>query len=102
VVAVAIGPGLPPDLADRLPEAATAAAAALALALALTRRGERGGGPAGVGVGLLVPTIVAVLAVRWPTVLPSLSSGAVHDRWWVGAVGLALVAAWIGRDPAHR
>jgi hypothetical protein len=99
---IALGPGLPADLRDRLPEASTAGAAALALALVLNRRGERGSGAAGVTAGLLVPLCIAALAFRWPTLLPAFMPGPVHHRWWAVAAVLAVVVARVGRDPGRR
>jgi hypothetical protein len=99
---VAIGPGLPPDLGDRLPETAAAAAAALGVGLVASRRGERGTGPIGVTAGILIVGLVAALAVRWPTILPALGSGATHDRWWILALAGIAVAAHAGRDPGRR
>ena len=99
---VAIGPGLPPDLGDRLPETAAAGAAALGVGLVASRRGERGAGPVGVTAGVLTVGVVAALAVRWPTVLPALGPGATHDRWWILALAGIAVAVHAGRDPGRR
>ena len=49
---VAVGPGLPPDVGDRLAETAAAAAAALGVGLVASRRGERAAGPVGVTAAL--------------------------------------------------
>lgn len=100
LLAVWVGPGLPPDSPDRIPEASTAAGAALALALLLTRRGERGVGPTGVAAGVLVPLAVAAFAYRWPWV-PSFTAGATHGRWWIVAAVLLAVVLRVGRDPAR-
>src|SRR5687767_15359685 len=99
---VAIGPGLPPDLGDRLPETAAAAAAALGVGLVASRRGERGAGPVGVTAGVLTVGVVAALAVRWPTILPALGPGATHDRWWLLALAGIAIAVRAGRDPGRR
>jgi len=99
---VAIGPGLPPDLGDRLAETAAAAAAALGVGLVASRRGERGAGPVGVTAGVLTVGVVAALAARWPTILPALGSGSTHDRWWLLALAGIAIAAHAGRDPGRR
>ena len=102
VAIVAIGPGLPPDRWDRLAEAAASASVAIAVGLVAARRGERGAGPIGVTAGLLGTGLIAALAFRWPTLLPSFGAGPTHVRWWI-FTGLALaVAAHAGRDPARR
>lgn len=98
---VAAGPGLPRDLAERVPEGAAAAAVALAVAFVAAHRGERMVGAGGAIAGIVVPIVVAGLAMRWPTWLPAFASGDVHTRWWlIVAVG-TLVAARNGRDPAR-
>lgn len=102
VLLVAVGPGLPGDLTDRVPEAAAAAALALAIGLVAARRGERQAGPIGVTAGLLAPTTVAVLAYRWPAVLPSYLPSPAHVRWWIVAAIAGVIAARAGRDPARR
>jgi hypothetical protein len=99
---VAIGPGLPPGLGDRLPESAAAAAAALGVGLVASRRGERGAGPVGVTAGLLTVGLVSALAVRWPTIFPTLAVGPTHHRWWLLALAGIAVAAHAGRDPGRR
>jgi hypothetical protein len=99
---VAIGPGLPPGLGDRLPESAAAAATALGVGLVASRRGERGAGPVGLTAGVLIVGVVAALAVRWPRVLPALGSGSTHDRWWILALAGIAVAIHAGRDPGRR
>jgi hypothetical protein len=99
---VAIGPGLPPDVGDRLAETAAAAAAALGVGLVASRRGERAAGPVGVTAGVLIVGVVAALAVRWPTILPALAAGLTHDRWWILALAGIAVAARAGRDPGRR
>jgi len=101
-VVVAIGPGLPPDLGGRLAETAAAAAAALGVGLVASRRGERAAGPVGVTAGVLIVGVVAALAVRWPTILPALAAGPIHDRWWLLALAGIAVAAHAGRDPGRR
>jgi hypothetical protein len=99
---VALGPGLPPGLADRLPESAAAAATALGVGLVASRRGERAAGPVGVTASLLTVGLIAALAVRWPTILPSLAAGPTHHRWWILALAGIAVAAHAGRDPGRR
>ena len=102
VLLVAVGPGLPPDLRQRAPEAAAAAAFALAVGLVAFRRGERAAGPVAVTAGVLGTGLVAALAHRWPSVLPTLGASPTHARWWLlAAFGLA-VAARAGRDPGRR
>ena len=102
LLVVTIGPGLPADLGDRLPETAAAAAAALAVGLVASRRGERGAGPVGVAAGVLTVGVVATLAVRWPRILPALAAGPTHDRWWILALAALAVAIHAGRDPGRR
>lgn len=99
---VAVGPGLPPDLADRIPEGVAAAAVALAIASVASRRGERTAGATGAIAGLLLPAVVAGLALRWPTWFPTFGPGAVHTRWWLVTVACAIVTARSGRDPGRR
>ena len=99
---VVLGPGLPPDLRDRVPEAVAAGAIALAVGLVVVRRGERGGGPAGVTAGVLGTGLIAALAVRWPAVLPTFAAGAAHARWWLVAALALVVVARAGRDPGRR
>jgi hypothetical protein len=98
----ALGPGLPSDRGDRLPEALAAAGIATAIGFVLARRGERGAGPMSVTAGLLGTAFVAALAFRWPSLLPSFVGGPIHDRWWIIAVVAAAVAVRAGRDPARR
>jgi hypothetical protein len=99
---VAIGPGLPADLGDRLAETAAAAAVALGVGLVASRRGERAAGPVGVTAGVLIVGVVAALALRWPAILPALAAGPIHDRWWLLALAGFAVAAHAGRDPGRR
>ena len=99
---VAIGPGLPPDVGNRLAETAAAGGAALAVGLVASRRGERGSGPVGVTAGVLTVGVIAALAVRWPTLLPALAAGPTHDRWWILALAGIAIAAHAGRDPGRR
>jgi hypothetical protein len=99
---VAIGPGLPSDLGDRLPESAAAAATALGVGLVASRRGERAAGPVGLTAGLLTVGLVVALAVRWPTILPALGPGATHDRWWILALAGIAFAVHASRDPGRR
>ncbi len=101
LVAVAIGPGLPPDVGDRMPEVATAAAAALAVGLLAARRGERAAGAGAVTAGVLGTAFVAGLAVRL-TELPSFTPGPHHGRWWLVALAAFALALHAGRDPARR
>ena len=101
-VVVVAGPGLPPDVRDRIPEGLAAAAVALAAGFVAGGRGERAAGVVGVLVGILVPAAVAGFAFRWPRWLPTFESGDVHARWWlVAAAGLAVVVM-CGRDPRRR
>lgn len=98
---LAAGPGLPGDLAERVPEGAAAGAVALAVAFGAAHRGERMVGASGAIAGIVLPMVVAGMAMRWPTWLPTFASGDLHTRWWlIVAVG-ALVAARFGRDPAR-
>ena len=99
---VAIGPGLPPDLGDRLVETAAAAAAAISVGLVASRRGERAAGPVGITAGVLTVGVVAALAVRWPTILPALGPGSTHNRWWLLALAGIAIAVRAGRDPGRR
>jgi hypothetical protein len=99
---VAVGPGLPPDVGDRLAETAAAAAAALGVGLVASRRGERGAGPVGVTAGVLLVGVVASLAVRWPAILPALGPSSTHERWWILALTGFAVAVHAGRDPGRR
>lgn len=102
VLVVALGPGLPPDLRDRVPEAAASAGMSLAVGLVVARGGERGAGPIAVTAGVLGTAFVAALAYRWPALFPTFSRGPTHDRWWIIAfVGLA-VAVHAGRDVGRR
>lgn len=96
---VIVGPGLPQDVLDRVPEAAAAASVALAVGFVAFRRGERGAGPIGVTAGLLLVGLVAALAFRWPTLLPGLGTGPTHARWWVLTAVSSGVVARAGRDP---
>jgi len=102
LAAIAVGPGLPPDLADRVPEVAAAGAAALAAAFVAAGQGERMVGAGGVMAGLLVPAVVAALAMRWPTWFPTFAAGGAHDRWWLLALAGMVVVARNGRDPSVR
>lgn len=101
-LAVALGPGLPMDRWDRVPEALAAATIAIALGFVLVRRGERGAGPTSVTAGFLGTALIGGLALRWPTLFPALIAGPIHDRWWIVAVLAAAVAVRAGRDPARR
>ena len=99
---VALGPGLPPDIGDRAPEAAAAAALGLAVGFMATRSGERNAGPVGVTAGVLGTLVVSALAFRWPALLPAFLPSPIHARWWlIAAVGL-LVVARAARDPGRR
>jgi len=97
---VAIGPGLPPGVGDRGPEAAAGAAASLAVGLVAARRGERAAAAA-VTAGVLGTAVVAGLSLKFDE-LPSYLPGPHHDRWWVVAVGALVVALRAGRDPGSR
>lgn len=99
---VAVGPGLPSDLADRTPEGVAAAAVALAIASSAARRGERTTGATGAIAGLLVPAVVAGLALRWPNSFPTFGAGALHARWWLVTGAGVLIVARSARDPARR
>lgn len=101
LVVVAVGPGLPPDLADRTPEGLAAAAVALAVAFGAARRGERAVGALGAIAGLLVPAVIAGLAFKWPSSFPTFGAGDLHARWWLIALAGAVLAARSGRDPAQ-
>ena len=101
LAAVAIGPGLPPQVGDRWPEAAAAGATALAVGLIAARRGERAAGAAAVTAGVLGPAMVAGLSFKLRQ-LPSLLAGPHHDRWWLLALAGLVVALHAGRDPARR
>lgn len=98
---LAVGPGLPPDRSARIAEAAAAGAVAVAVGLAVARRGERGTGPVGVTAGLFGTALVAALAVRWPTWLPTFGPGPTHSRWWLLTAVAAAAAVRVGRDPAR-
>jgi len=101
LAAVAIGPGLPPQVGDRWPEAAAAAATALVVGLIAARRGERAAGAAAVMAGVLGPAMVAGLSFKLRQ-LPSFLAGPHHDRWWLLALAGLVVALHAGRDPARR
>lgn len=99
---VATGPGLPVDLGDRVPEGAAAGAVGLAVAFCAARRGDRTAGATGAVAGILVPAVVAGLAMKWPAWFPAFGGGELQARWWLVAVAGLLVAARSGRDPARR
>lgn len=101
IVVVAVGPGLPSDRSDRVAETAAAGAVAVAVGLAASRRGERGIGAVGVTAGVLGTGLVAALAVRWPSWLPTFGPGPTHARWWLVAAVAAAVAIRVGRDPGR-
>lgn len=101
LVVVALGPGLPVGVADRLPEAAAAGAAALAVGMVAARRSERSAGGAAVTAGALSTLFVTALSVK-VTALPSFTSGPNHARWWLFALVALVVALHAGRDPARR
>jgi len=98
---VAIGPGLPPGVGDRGPEAAAGAAASLAVGLVAARRGERAAGAAAVTAGVLSTAVVTGLSSKLDE-LPSYLPGPHHDRWWVVVVVALVVARRAGRDPGRR
>ena len=103
VMAVVVaGPGLPRGLTERRPEGIAAGTVALAAAFAAARRGEPMAGATGVIAGVLVPAVVAGMAMRWPTWLPSFDGGPSHTRWWLLAAAGALAAAWNARDLSRR
>lgn len=96
----AVGPGLPPDAPARLAETACAAAVAISIGLIAVRTGNRAVGAGAVTAGLLVPAVVAALAVRWPAVLPTFVMSSVHHRWWwLAAAGGALAARLATTEP---
>lgn len=101
LVALAVGPGLPSDLGDRLPEGVVASCAALALGLLAARRGERAAGAAAVIAGVLTPAFVAALSFKLHQ-LPGFMGGTNHARWWLVAMAALAVALHAGRDPARR
>ena len=97
----ALGPGIVGGPAVRVPEAVAAGALALAVGLRLTRQGEVHPGGVAVTVGLGGTAVVAMVAYRWPALLPSFEPGPVHDRWWAVAALAAGLAAWAARDPGR-
>jgi len=101
LAAVAIGPGLPPQVINRWPEVAAAGATALAVGLIAARRGERAAGAAAVMAGVLGPAMVAGLSFKLRQ-FPSFLAGSHHDRWWLLALAGLVVALYAGRDPARR
>jgi hypothetical protein len=101
ILVVAAGPGLPPDLSARVAEVAAAGMLALAVGLVASRRGDRGVGPVGVTAGVLGAALVAALAHRWPSWLPTFQPGPTHTRWWLVAALAAAVAIRAGRDPGR-
>ena len=101
LAAVAVGPGLPPGVGDRLPEGAAAGAAALAFGLVVARRGERAAGAGAVTVGVFGTALIAGLSSKLHQ-LPSFLPGPHHPRWWLVAAAASLVAIHAGRDPARR
>jgi hypothetical protein len=100
IVLVALGPGLPADVGDRLPEAVAAGTVALAVGMVAARRGERGAGAGAVTAGVIATPFVAAMSVKI-TALPSFTSGPHHDRWWLLALAAAAVAVFAGRDPGR-
>lgn len=98
---VAVGPGLPPLVGDRWPEATAAAATALAAGLLAARRGEPAAGAGAVTAGVLATVFVAGLSLKLKE-LPSFLAGPHHARWWLAALLAVAVAIHAGRDPAHR
>jgi len=101
LAAVAVGPGLPPQVGDRWPEAAAAAAAALMVGLLVARRGERAAGAGAVTAGVLATAFVAGLSFKLRE-LPSFLAGPHHGRWWLASLLALAVAVHAGRDPARR
>ncbi|MDP1804783.1 MAG: hypothetical protein Q8K72_06440, partial [Acidimicrobiales bacterium] len=97
---VAVGPGIPGDLGLRPIEGLVAAGVGVTVGLAARAHGDRAAGASGVLAGLLLPGLVAAMAVRWPDVLPTFIDGPRHDRWWYLAGAGMVAAAWLGRDPA--
>lgn len=102
LLALIIGPGVPPDLQDRGPEAAAAATVALSVGLIAVRRGERSYGPVAVTAGTLGVVVIGGLAIRWPTVFPPLGHSPVHARWWLIVIAALVVAVRNGRDVSRR
>ena len=101
LIAVAVGPGLPPGVRDRLPEAAAAAGGALAFGLVAARRGERFAGAGAVTGGVFGTAFVAGLSFKVHQ-LPSFLPSQHHDRWWLVTLVALAVAVHAGRDPARR
>lgn len=101
LVAVAMGPGLPPDAGDRWPEGAAAGGVALACGLVAARRGERAAGAGAVTAGVLGTASVAGMSAKFSQ-LPTFVSGPHHARWWLVALAALTMALHAGRDPARR
>ena len=101
VALASAGPGIPAGQRARVPEAVAAGALACGVGLVATRRGEPATGPVAVLAGFGSVAVVGGLAIRWPTILPSLDGGPVHDRWWLLATLGGAVAVWAARDPAR-
>lgn len=101
-VLAAVGRGLPPDVVDRVPEGASAGAVALAVAFGAARRGDHMSGVTGAILGVLLPAVVAGMAVRWPGSFPGFTAGPLHARWWVLFAAGAVLATWAARDAARR
>jgi hypothetical protein len=102
LVVASNGAGASTGQGARVPEALAAAALAAGFGLTATRRGEPATGPLAVIAGFGGVAVVGILAVRWPSVLPSFDPGPVHGRWWVLVVAGAALAVWAARDPGHR
>ena len=102
MVVLAVGPGMPSELVDRVPEATAAASIGLGVAALAVGGGERVVGALGVIGGFFVPLTVVAMAIRWPDRFPALEPGPTHTRWWIlTLVGVAVIAR-AGRDPAPR
>ena len=98
----ALGPGIVGGPAVRVPEAVAAGARSRSPSgSGSTRQGEVHPGGVAVAVGLGGTAVVAMVAFRWPALLPSFEPGPVHDRWWAVAALAAGLAAWAGRDPGR-
>ena len=101
LAALALGPGWPDAIVDRVPEALAAASIGTAFGVVLANRGERGAGAMGVTAGFLVPVVIAGLAYRWPARFPGLAPGPTHQWWWAITAAAVAVLGRSLRDPAR-